>query len=146
MKRETLQTILGLFIIVIIVAATFLYGNSQRQSQLEHDQALKTQQSASPQASGVVGSSSNSSSGPSSAAVTSPSPNTIQGGQTGAATQGPIDGATPTPVPTPSAKPKPIPDTGSNSSGLIGSMALVAVGLIWLRSRRAVLAAARVRS
>jgi len=44
MKRETLKTLAGLIVIVGIVVATFMYGNSQRQAQLKHDQDVKKQQ------------------------------------------------------------------------------------------------------
>jgi hypothetical protein len=46
MKRDTLKTLAGLIIIGGIVVATFLYGNSQRQAQLKHDQDVKKQQAA----------------------------------------------------------------------------------------------------
>lgn len=44
MKRDSVKTAVGLFIIAGIVVATFLYGNSQRQAQLRHDQDVKNQQ------------------------------------------------------------------------------------------------------
>ena len=46
MKRDTVKTLAGLIIIGGIVVATFLYGNSQRQAQLAHDQDVKKQQEA----------------------------------------------------------------------------------------------------
>jgi hypothetical protein len=41
MKRDTLKTIAGLVIIGLIVVATFLYGNAQRQTQLNHTEQTK---------------------------------------------------------------------------------------------------------
>jgi high-affinity Fe2+/Pb2+ permease len=44
MKRDTVKTLAGLVIIGVIVVATFMYGNAQRQAQLKHDQQVKQQQ------------------------------------------------------------------------------------------------------
>src|SRR5258708_4814973 len=46
MKRDTVKTLAGLLVIAVIVVATFMYGNAQRQSQLKHDQDVKRQQDA----------------------------------------------------------------------------------------------------
>lgn len=46
MSRDTVKTLAGLLVIGVIVVATFLYGNAQRQSQLKHDQTVKNQQAS----------------------------------------------------------------------------------------------------
>lgn len=140
MSRETLQTIFGLCIIVIIVTATFLYGNAQRQSQLKRDQNLTSQQTTSPAASSAVSNSSNASSGPNTAPVSSPSANTIQGSKASGTSVPAVAAATPTPAGTP------IPDTGGGWIGVIGLGSVAVLALTWIKSRRAVLAAIRVRS
>lgn len=43
MNRESLKTLGGILVIGIIVVATFLYGNQQRQEQLRKDQAQQEQ-------------------------------------------------------------------------------------------------------
>lgn len=44
-SKETLKTIGGVVLIAVIVVATFLYGNKQRQEQLRQQQAQQNTQS-----------------------------------------------------------------------------------------------------
>ncbi len=140
MKSENVKTVIGLIVISLIVVATFLYGNSQRQAQLKtqddtkHQQATQTTAaSAAPTPDGASITTNNT------APVASPSANTIQGGSTTA--NGTAAGA-------PAASPKPqavagtaIPDTGSSTSALLG-MSMMLVALAYWRSGRRILGAA----
>lgn len=143
MKSETLKTILGLIVIGVIVIATFLYGNSQRQSNLRAQDDAKHQQTAqvsppatavAPKPGGVSTTTHNT------APVTSPTANVIQGGSTVATTGGT---ATPLPGAHPTVSTTPIPDTGSSTLSLLGvSLMLVAIAY-WRTSRRVLTAALR---
>lgn len=120
MKRDSVKTAAGLAIIVLIVVATFLYGNAQRQSQLRHDQQVKAQQ----QAAAERAARQNATSQPKPAPSTAPSANGSQ-------------------QPAPSAA---IPDTGASQDALI-PVALIGTLLIGLyRSRRALSVAIRTRN
>ncbi len=167
MTRDTVKTLAGLVLIGIIVLATFVYGNSQRQAQLRHDQDVKQQQAkagatvtAKPSTSAVPAATVAASSKPSAntAPVNTPTANTIQG--SGAAK------ASPSVTPTPSASPSagqvagsaavtpttggttaaaPMPETGSPLIGMIGFSVVAAMMLFFRRSQRAILVAARAR-
>lgn len=160
MKRDTLRTLGGVVVICLIVVATFMYGNSQRQAQIRHDQDVKAQQEAkastTPQASPTAAPSNSpavASNGTSNTApVNTPSSNSIQG-----------SGASPSASPKPSSSPTPssspqvavttpdtggsaaMPQTGPAADGLLAIAAITAVGMAYTRSRRAVLQAARSR-
>lgn len=144
MKRDTIKTLIGLVIIGLIVVATFMYGNAQRQAQLKHDQSVKQQQDAK----GGPGKPSTSSPSPQSSGtahnttpVQSPGANPLQGG--GKPTPAPATpGRTTTPAAGPSA---PLPNTGSPLPGVIGMAAIVFMVVALRRSKRAVFAAARTR-
>ncbi len=116
MKRDSVKTAVGLFIIAGIVVATFLYGNSQRQAQLRHDQDVKNQQAKATAVS------------PSASASIKPT-----------ATPIPVivDGAT--------TSPTAIPDTGPSESGLIGLAAITLAAVLWRGSKARVLRAVRIR-
>jgi len=162
--RDTVKTLAGLVIIAVIVVATFLYGNAQRQAQLKHDQQIKLQQAktttsqqvakASPAASAKAAATPDATPGPTpvpnTAPVETPQSNSIQGG------------STPTPKPSPSSSPapvvassgggasgtastpaKPLPQTGSSWGGLLGVAAIVGSVVGVRYSRRSLLAAAR---
>jgi hypothetical protein len=165
MKRDTIKTLVGLVIIGVIVVATFLYGNAQRQAQLRHDQDIKNQQAAAAaeqakksQASAAPTSASTPTPAkptptptpaPVSVATPTPSPkantapvktpaaNSIQGGQSGkvAGTSTPTTGATG----------GDLPQTGAPVAGMMGLSAMAVMGLAWRRSRQAIVAAARSR-
>jgi cytoskeletal protein RodZ len=161
--RDTVKTFAGLVIIALIVVATFVYGNSQRQSQLKHDQQVKQQQasvsgqspaaSTKPSVAPTVASSAGSqpqSNGSGTAPVESPKANSVQGnGSTIAPT--PVVTPKPTSIPSPaqvaantgSTSTAPLPQTGSPLGGLIGVAALIGAIVALRHSRQAVLAAAR---
>jgi LPXTG-motif cell wall-anchored protein len=160
MKRDTVKTLAGLIVIAIIVVATFMYGNAQRQSQLKHDQDVKNQQQAkvaaqtskaqpatSPQTGGQQASntapvkspasSSLQGSAPASkspAATTAPKPSGSPSGQVAGA-QTPQTGGTDTN--------DPLPQTGSPLSGVVGAAAVLGAAIAFARSKRAVYEAAR---
>jgi cytoskeletal protein RodZ len=163
--RDTVKTLAGLVIIAVIVVATFLYGNAQRQAQLKHDQQIKDQQAktttvqllakASPDASAKPTSSSaatpSASSATNTAPVETPQSNSLQGG----ATPTPTPKPTVTPVPTPAPSPvvayggpsaTPLPQTGSSSLGGMFGVAAIVGAILGVRySRRSLLAAVRER-
>lgn len=116
MKRDSVKTAVGLFIIAGIVVATFLYGNSQRQAQLRHDQDVKNEQAK--------------------ATATSPS---------ASATVKPAASPTPVIVDGAPTRPSVIPDTGARESGLIGLAAITFASVLWRASRARVLRAVRIR-
>ncbi len=118
--RDSVKTAIGLLIIGGIVVATFLYGNSQRQSQLRHDQELQNQQTKATSASPSVSASASAS------AKSTPTP-----------TPAVVDGA--------ETSPGVIPDTGATQDGLIGLAALVTSALYWRQSQLRVRRAIRVR-
>lgn len=118
MKRDSVKTAVGLFIIAGIVVATFLYGNSQRQAQLRRDQDVKDQQTKATAAS------------PSASSTASVTP-TVK------PTPAVVDGAT--------VKPEVIPDTGATENGVIGLAAIILVVVLWRGSQARVLRAVRAR-
>lgn len=166
MKRDTVKTIIGLVIIAAIVAATFWYGNAQRQAQLRRDSDAKKQQTleatASPAVSAPAQTATTGGTGANTAPVNTPSSNSIQGGATpnktipattgnsngqvnGAATTVPVTGGSAqlTAGTTPAGAG--LPDTGAPVAGLLGLGAIIA-SYVWLKqSQRRVLAASRVR-
>jgi cytoskeletal protein RodZ len=168
MSRDTVKTLAGLVIIGVIVVATFLYGNAQRQSQLKKQQqtADQSQQaqpsnSATPQA-GTTTPQASGTPAPSQAAqntstptpttntapVTSPNANSLQGtggsGQPAAAGQ--VAGAQSTPQAGASGGTKPpLPETGAPVAGLVGVTAIGVMMLAVRRSRQSIMKAARVR-
>lgn len=159
MKRDTVKTLAGLVVIAVIVVATFLYGNAQRQAQLNRDNAKKQQTaSASPQASTSASASPTpaTSGTPSSntAPVQSPTGNSLQGtggsgtqqpGQVAGSQATPTPSASPAPSATPTASPAPLPETGAPMAGLVGVTAIGVMAMAVRRSKRAIFAAARTR-
>jgi hypothetical protein len=164
MKRDTVKTLAGLLVIAVIVVATFVYGNSQRQAQLKHDQEVKNQEvasnrtampSSSPQATASTAPSKSPQSN--TAPVSTPQSNSIQGGRTATPSSSPKASATPAPTATPSSSPiasasepktggsDPLPQTGASLGDLTGVAAII-FAVVWLRySKRAVVSAARNR-
>ena len=163
--RDTVKTLVGLVIIAVIVVATFLYGNSQRQAQLKHDQQIKNAQAkstdsqllakASPAATTTPAPSTSPSSSPATntAPVQTPQSNSLQGGSSPT----PTPSSTPKATPTPSASPTPVvvaangqsgtgtplPQTGPSMGGIVGVAAII-FAIIGVRySRRALLDAVR---
>lgn len=156
MKRDTVKTLAGLVVIAIIVIATFMYGNAQRQSQLKHDQDVKNQQeakvaaqtskapAANPQTTGGQQASNT-------APVKSPTSSSLQG--SAPASKSPVATTAPKPAgqvagaQTPqtggTAGTDPLPQTGSPLSSVIGAAAVLGAAVAFARSRRAVYAAAR---
>lgn len=131
MRSDLLKTIAGLVIIGLIVVATFMYGNAQREAQLKRDQDLKRAQEAQASASPAV--------------ATSPTPT-----QVAVATTKPTPTPTKTPVasatPTATPAPTPLPQTGAED--LIPAVAAGAMGIAgvaWRRSQRSLLQAAKTR-
>ncbi|MDB5178920.1 MAG: hypothetical protein JWN01_863 [Patescibacteria group bacterium] len=157
MKGDTAKTLVGLVIIGLIVVATFIYGNAQRQAQLRHDQDVKKQQDAkvtqstkkSPSVQPRVSSTppKQQANGTATAPVQTPASNTLQGnGQTPAPTSTPVTGGTGGQVAgAQTANGTGLPETGSPLTGLIGVTAIVAMLVALRRSKRAVFAAARGR-
>jgi cytoskeletal protein RodZ len=160
MKRDTVKTLAGLLIIGIIVVATFLYGNAQRQSQLRRDEDAKKQQqakandqakkaqpsaSAAPRTSATVAASASNkpAAHTNTAPVQSPMANGIQGNGGAAPKPGQVaSAATTTPATGASSA---LPETGSPVMGVIGVAAIVMMAAVLRRSKRAVFAAARAR-
>jgi hypothetical protein len=157
MKRDTLKTLAGLLIIGVIVVATFMYGNAQRQAQIKRDEAAKKQQqqqananeagkaTASP--SGTTTPTASPTTQPTTggtAAVQSPSSSSVQGSATStptpAATPGTVAGAAATPAPAGTA---PLPDTGPEVIGVLGSAAVLGSVLYLRRSKKSLYAAVR---
>jgi hypothetical protein len=122
MKRDSIKTAVGLVIIAGIVVATFLYGNTQRQAQIRHDQDVKNQQAKATAAS------------PSASASASAS---VKPSATPAAKLAVADGA--------ASSPTVIPDTGPTENGLIGLAAMVIATVLWRNSRVRALTAVSVR-
>lgn len=152
MKRDTVKTLAGLIIIGGIVVATFLYGNSQRQAQLKHDQDVKKQQEAKTQEQAKAAQpSSTATSGAqaNTAPVSSPTSNSIQGSTAQSPT--PKTTATPTPaavsttVPVTGGSGSPLPDTGPEMAGMLGLGSITAMVIAVRGSRRSLLKAARAR-
>ncbi|GEM_PF-1100025 len=170
MKRDTVKTLAGLAIIGGIVVATFLYGNSQRQAQLSHDQQVKQQEAkasptkaAQPSATATSGSQASNNTAP----VKSPASNTIQGSTTQTPTSSaaatPRAEVTPTPAPAsapvaqaPASGPvtpttggsglsAPLPTTGPELGGMLGLGSITGMLIAVRGSRRAMLKAARTR-
>jgi hypothetical protein len=124
MKRDSIKTAVGLAVIAGIVVATFLYGNTQRQAQLRHDQDLKNQLAK--------------------AAAATPTPTHLAStpaptkpAATPIAKLAATDGAT--------ASNTVIPDTGPSANDLIGLAAITLAGVLWRGSNARVRQAVRVR-
>lgn len=135
MKRDTIKTVAGLIIIVGIVVATFLYGNSQRQAQLAHDQKVKQEQEAKAQQQAKAVS-------PSVSPTKSPAAAT---GTTTTTTGGSGTVAGTSTVPATGGTGAALPDTGPESIGMVGLSAIGVMLLAVRRSRKAMLAAARAQ-
>lgn len=153
MKRDTIKTILGLAVIGLIVFATYLYGNAQRQAQIKNDQKTTNEELAKASPSPSVAAASVAPT-PSAASntkpVQSPSSNSIQGGGTptpATGGSGKVASATTTPsvVPATGGATAPLPDTGAPELGLLGIGAIIAA-IVWLKvSQRSLLEASRTR-
>jgi len=143
MKRDTVKTIIGLVIIGLIVVATFLYGNAQRQAQLKHDQAVKQQQDAKGGPSKSASTTApNQQQATNTTPVQSPGANTLQGGNKPAPTPPAV---AKTPAAGGTGASAPLPNTGSPLPGLIGMAAIGFAAVALRRSRRALFAAARAQ-
>jgi len=155
MNRDTVKTLAGLVIIGVIVVATFLYGNAQRQNQLKHDVSVSKSQAGSSASASPTASASASSNTPaaSSKAVTntapvqSPASSSLQGGSSAAPSSTPakVAAASPAAVPQTGGVGAPLPQTGP-AQELAGVIGIAAIATMWLwlrRSQRAVFAAAR---
>lgn len=131
MNRDGVKTIIGLLVIGLIIVATFLYGNHQRQAQLRHDQDVKKQSGvtqATPQATPTTNKSASSQ-----ASVPSPSANPLQGqGSTSSTStvKSPQTGGTA--IVTPATTPK----TGAGEMAPIALVGLALAGIYYRRSRR----------
>ena len=144
MNRDILKTIFGIFVIGLIVVATFLYGNKQRQDQLRKDNEAKqaqTQQTA--QNTGQTVTSGNSTAEkPQSTDTVQQQNSDVQQTQTNlqkpaATSQTPT--ATPTPATTPGSggttTPQPVP-TRTPNTGSEGFLYAAATAAMLLVARR----------
>lgn len=123
MNRDNLYTFGGLVLVGAVIVAAFLYGNSQRQSQIRTDQdKQRTQQAAQTPNSGQAN-------GPDqqpSAVKPSDSQTALQGSGAAGGTE-----KTPTSTPAPAAQPDAMvgitetPKTGGSVAYLIGPLALL---------------------
>jgi len=161
MKRDTVKTLVGLVIIGGIVVATFLYGNSQRQAQLAHDQDVKKQQAVNSQAAANVSptasvapsqtatptpapaASTNQQVASNTAPVKSPTSNSLQG--SGSGTSLGTATASPAVVPVTGAETSGLPQTGPEMMGAVGFGSIVVMIAAVRGSRKAMLNASRVR-
>jgi lysozyme family protein len=114
MNRDALKTLAGLGIIALIVVATYLYGNSQREAQLRSQKTAQTSPSPATSASPKVAVS----------ASPSATPTPVLG-----VTSGPKDGT--------------MPQTGPELVTALAAGVMAVVGLAYWRSRRAVAVAQR---
>jgi hypothetical protein len=83
MSRDLVKTVVGLVLIGLIMVATFLYGNKQRQDQLRSDQEAKqaqTRSSSTPQISSPASTSTDQAPSGGTAAVVKPTVNDLQSG------------------------------------------------------------------
>lgn len=139
MKSDTVKTIIGLIVIGIIVVATFLYGNSQRQAQIKNENNTKTQQAnktAAPVPSSSISPANVNTSTHNTAPVASPTANSIQGGSAAGKVGTPSSTVAPSVTPVPVAVVAVMPDTGSSIPAAIGiGFSLLAL-VYWLASRR----------
>ena len=131
MNRDGVKTVIGLLVIGLIIVATFLYGNNQRQAQLRHDQDLKRLQSVSqtspqttPKAAPTPSKSTALQPG-----VPAPTSNPIQG-RGNAVTTAPQTGGTV------AAGSSSTPKTGPDAIAPIALLALIGAGVYYRRSRR----------
>ena len=130
MNRDGIKTIIGLLVIGLIIVATFLYGNHQRQAQLRHDEDLKRQQTASQTAPQATTTPVMSKTSPQ-ASVPSSTPNPIQG--QGNAVTVPQTGGSALSTTTTTT-----PRTGADAMVPIALLALIISGVYYVRSRREV--------
>lgn len=148
MNRDVVTTVGGLILVGIVVVATFLYGNQQRQTQLRHDQAVQRQQqttkttpkpSPAPAASSATSSSSGTSSTPAQQpAVQKPSASNqtaLQGGSQSSNTTATTPAAQTSP-------PTETPDTGSSPLPAAAATVLLVMAGVYWRSRQALRQAA----
>ncbi|HSX01515.1 MAG TPA: LPXTG cell wall anchor domain-containing protein [Candidatus Saccharimonas sp.] len=134
MTSDVVKTIAGLAVIALIVVATFLYGNAQREAQQKRDAETK-QAAVSP----TVSVSPRATVTPTATIkpTTTPTPKVTATPKVSAAATTAVAGATATPL----------PQTGSEGSVVIGLGAMVLGVAVWQRSRRvAVVRADRSRS
>ncbi len=122
MNRESLKTLGAVALIGIIVVATFLYGNQQRQKQLRHDQQVALNSPKPSENRAAIG-------------VASPTP-----------TKTPVKSAA-TPTPTTSgvsvsanvgggSLPNSTPSTGGEVNYLLPIALIVGLYQVWVRSRK----------
>jgi hypothetical protein len=128
MTSDVLKTIAGLVVIALIVVATFMYGNAQREAQQKRDQAAKVTASPSPSGAGQVGVTSTPTpkpaTTPATAAVATPSSNAIQGGQVAGTTTGRVGAGAA------------MPETGGELAAGLAAGAMGLAFIAWRRSRR----------
>lgn len=129
MNRDGLKTVIGLLVIGLIIVATFLYGNNQRQAQLRHDQDLKKQQQTAAQVTPQATATPAMSTKPQ-PSVVAPTSNTIQG--SAAKTAAPQTGGSGT------VAQSTTPRTGPDALAPIALLALIGAGVFYRRSRREV--------
>jgi hypothetical protein len=145
MNRDVLTTVGGLVLVGVVVVATFLYGNEQRQAQLRHDQTAQRQaqqqQSKNQSAAKTPSTSTNNGGATASSqqpAVQSPGSSNqtaLQGGSSSSTASSPVPSAGPAPSET--------PRTGSSSIlYVIGATLMLVFYRVHRRSRLAVVHAA----
>jgi cytoskeletal protein RodZ len=137
-NRDGIKTVIGLLVIGLIIVATFLYGNHQRQAQLQHDQDLRRQKqdvsqmnpsaSSKPAPTTSVAPTSKPQPG-----VATPSANAIQGQGSGAVTPHAASTTSNGNVTVTDTTPKTGPSAVASSLALI---ALISSGVYYRRSKR----------
>lgn len=147
MNRDGIKTVIGLLVIGLIIVATFLYGNHQRQAQLQHDQDIKRQNQDVAQMTPTASTkpSPGTSSAPASKpqpGVATPSANGIQGQGGGSVTPHASSTTAPGNVTVTDTTPKTGPNAVASAVALI---ALISTGVYYRRSKRE-LAFARIRA
>jgi cytoskeletal protein RodZ len=147
MNRDVLTTVGGLVLVGIVVVATFLYGNEQRQAQLRRDQTAQRQsQQQSKNQSTPKASSVSTSSGSSNTATATSSQPAVQ--KPSSSNQTTLQGGSPSstassPVPSSGSGPAETPRTGSSSILYVfGATLMVVLYQVYRRSRTAVAQAA----
>ena len=123
MRKDLIKSTVGLLVIGLIILATFLYGNKQRQDQVLRDQDAKTAQEQPAPVAANTGSTDQAPSGGTAAVHQPVANNDLQNPATAA-----LNTPTPSPTPTPAAvrTPATTPQTGA-SDGIASVLGLVAI-------------------
>lgn len=141
MRKDLIKSTVGLLVIGVIILATFLYGNKQRQDQVRRDQDAKTAQEQSAPVATSTGSTDQAPGGGTPAVHQPVANNDLQNPATAA-----LSTPDSTPAPTPAAVPAPstTPQTGASNglASILGIMAIIALSARYLGARSRLRAAA----